>query len=65
MKTIKLNIKTKTKNYPIYFGDNILNKTGKLLKKNLPDIKKVCIVSDNKLPKALLKKIITLLKKLD
>ena len=23
METIKLNVKTKTKNYPIYFGDNI------------------------------------------
>ena len=65
MKTIKLNIKTKTKNYPIYFGDNILNKTGKLLKKNLPDIKKVCIVSDNKLPRKLLAKLLRSLKSYD
>ena len=57
MKTIKLNIKTKTKNYPIYFGDNILNKTGKLIKKNLPDVKKVSVISDNKLPKKLLVKL--------
>ena len=40
MKTIKLNIKTKTKNYPIYFGDNILNKTGKFLKKIFLILKK-------------------------
>ena len=54
MKMIKLNVKTKTKNYPIYFGDNILNQTGKLIKKNLPDVKKISIICDNKLPKKLL-----------
>ena len=65
MRTIKLNVKTKTKNYPIYFGDNILNKTGKLIKKNLPDVKKVSIVSDNKLPKKLLTKLLRSLKSYD
>ena len=50
MKIIKLKIKTKTKKYPIYFGDNILVKTGKLIKKNLPGVKKVCVISDKKLP---------------
>ena len=28
MKNIKLIVKTKSKTYPIYFGDNIINKTG-------------------------------------
>ena len=65
MRTAKLNVKTKTKNYPIYFGDNILNKTGKLIKKNLPDVKKVSIVSDNKLPKKLLTKLLRSLKSYD
>jgi len=65
MKTIKLNIKTKTKNYPIYFGDNILNKTGKLIKKNLPDVKKVCVVSDKKIPIKLLAKLLKSLKSYD
>ena len=65
MRTVKLNVKTKTKNYPIYFGDNILNKTGKLIKKNLPDVKKVSIVSDNKLPKKLLTKLLRSLKSYD
>ena len=41
MKTMKLNIKTKTKNYPIYFGNNILNKTGELIKKNIIGVKKI------------------------
>ena len=65
MKTIKLNVKTKTKNYPIYFGDNILNQTGKLIKKNLPDVKKISVISDNKLPKKLLAKLVRSLKSYD
>ena len=65
MKMIKLNVKTKTKNYPIYFGDNILNQTGKLIKKNLPGVKKISVVSDNKLPKKLLTKLVRSLKSYD
>jgi len=63
MKNTKLIVKTKSKTYPIYFGNNILNKTGWLIKKNLPSVKKICIISDNKLPKLLLKKLIKSLKK--
>ena len=63
MKNTKLIVKTKNKTYPIYFGNNILNKTGRLIKKNLPNVKKICIISDNKLPKLLLKKLIKSLKK--
>ena len=62
MRTIKLNVKTKTKNYPIYFGDNILNSTGKLIKKNLPQVKKISIICDNKLPKNLSTKLVRSLK---
>jgi len=62
MKTIKLKVKTSTKNYPIYFGSNILDKTGKLIKENLPDVKKVAIISDSKLPKRLLTKLVKSLK---
>ena len=65
MKNSKLIIQTKSKNYPIYFGNNILNTTGKLIKKNLPNVKKICIISDNKLPKIFLKKLIKSLKKYD
>tara|TARA_Y100000590_G_C15638560_1_gene983994 strand:+ start:209 stop:1318 length:1110 start_codon:yes stop_codon:yes gene_type:complete len=63
MKNTKLIIKTKSKTYPIYFGSNILNKIGVLIKKNLPNVKKICIISDNKLPKSLLKKLIKPIKK--
>ena len=63
MKNTKLIVKTKSKTYPIYFGNNILNKTGLLIKKKLPGVKKICIISDNKLPKLLLKKLTKSLKK--
>ena len=45
MRSIKLNVKTKTKNYPIYFGNNILNKTGKLIRKNLPGVQKYLLLA--------------------
>ena len=65
MKNTKLIIKTKSKIYPIYFGNNVLNKTGLLIKKNLLGVKKICIISDDKLPKLLLKKLTKSLKKYD
>ena len=40
MKNNKLIVKTKSKTYPIFFGNNILNKTGGLIKKNLPTVQK-------------------------
>ena len=55
MKQNKIIIKTRSKTYPIYFGDNILNLTGKLIKKNLPSVKKICIISDKNLPSNKLK----------
>jgi len=65
MRNNKLIVKTKSKTYPIYFGSNILNITGSLIKKKLPNVKKVCIISDNKLPKVLLKILIKSLKNFD
>ena len=65
MKNTKFIIKTASKSYPIYFGNNILNAAGKLIKKKLPDVKKICIITDNKLPKLLLKRLIKPLKKYD
>jgi len=63
MKNTKFIVKTKSKSYPIYFGNNILNTTGRLIKKRLPGVKKICIISDEKLPGLLLKKLIGSLKK--
>ena len=65
MKNTKLIVKTENKSYPIYFGNGILNTTGRLIKKNLVDVKKICIITDKKLPKSLLKKLIKSLKKYD
>jgi 3-dehydroquinate synthase len=63
MKKTKLIVKTKSKNYPIYFGKNILNEVGNLIKKSYPDVKKICVISDNKLPKLLLKNLTSSLKR--
>ena len=57
MKISKLNVRTKSKSYPIYFGSNIVNLIGNLIKRKLPGTKKVCIIADNKIPKKILKKI--------
>jgi len=50
MKSTKIIIKTKSKNYPIYFGDGILSSAGNLIKKNLPDVKKICVIYDKNVP---------------
>jgi hypothetical protein len=39
MKNSKITVKTKSKSYPIYFGNGIVNVTGKLVQKNLPNDK--------------------------
>ena len=63
MKSTKITIKTKNNSYPIFFGDGNLNRTGTLIRKNLPNVKKICIISDKNLPLVLLKKLSKTLKK--
>tara|TARA_B110000438_G_scaffold241109_1_gene240100 strand:+ start:772 stop:1884 length:1113 start_codon:yes stop_codon:yes gene_type:complete len=63
MKSSKFIVKTKSKTYPIYFGNNILRKTGDLIQNNLTDVKKICVIADNKIPRKLLKTLIKSLKK--
>ena len=55
MKKTKLIVKTKSKSYPIYFGNKILNTTGVLIKKNLVGVKKICIIYDKNVPLVFLK----------
>ena len=43
MKNTKIVVNTKSKSYPIYFGDKNLNTTGTLIKKNLPNVKKYAL----------------------
>ena len=65
MKNTKFIVKTKSKSYPIFFGSGIINKTGNLIKKNLPEVKKICIIADRNLPHSLLKELTRSLKKYD
>ncbi len=63
MSNTKIIVSTKSKSYPIYFGNNILSKVGSLLNKNLPNVKKVTIIADKKVPTILLRKLKKNLKK--
>ncbi len=65
MKNNKLIIKTKSKAYPIYFGKKIIKNTGKLINKNIPGVKKICLIYDKNLPKASLVSLTNSLKKYD
>ena len=47
MEKTKLIVNTESKSYPIYFGNNILGSTHKLLKANLPNVNKICIIIKN------------------
>ena len=44
MKSTKIIIKTQSKSYPIYFGEKIINLTGSIIYKNLPDVKKLAFL---------------------
>ncbi len=63
MKNSKILIKTKSKKYPIYFGNKILGTAGNIIKNNIPNVKKVCIITDTNLPKASLRNLTSSLKK--
>ena len=51
MKKIRLNVKTKSKNYPIIIGSNIINEIPSILRKNNLSFEKVLIVFDTNIPK--------------
>ena len=51
MKKIKLNVKTKSKEYPIIIGKNIISQTSNILKLNNFNFEKILIVIDTKIPK--------------
>ena len=63
MSSNKIIVKTKSKLYPIYIGDKIINKTGNLIKKKLPNVRKICILIDRNVPSQQLNKLINSLKK--
>ena len=63
MKNSKITVKTKSKSYPIYFGNGIVNVTGKLIQKNLPNVKKLFVICDSNIPLNLVRKLKKSLKK--
>ena len=65
MKSSKILVNTKNKSYPLYFGDGILKLTDFFIKKNLPGVKKICVITDKKLPSLLISKLGKSLKKYD
>ena len=63
MSLIKLNVKTGNQKYPIFIGNNILNKLKKILKENLINFNQCLVVADKNVPKKLIKKILNSLPK--
>ena len=59
MKKIKLNVKTKSKTYPIIIGKNVITQISNILKSNNINFEKSLIIVDTKLPK----KTLSILKK--
>ena len=63
MKNTEITIKTKSKSYPIFFGNKIINSTGRIIKKKLPKVKKISIICDKKIPSIFVNKLRKSLKK--
>ena len=55
MKVLKIN--TKSKNYNIYVGHNIISKLNLIIKKEKINFKKTLIVVDKNIPKSFVKKV--------
>ena len=65
MKKFKIIIKTKSKKYPIIIGKNILNKTGILINKKIPNCRKIALIVDNKVPKKIILQVKNSIKSFD
>ena len=63
MSLIKLEVKTKNHKYPIYIGNNILQKIKLIFKKNSINFNQCIIVADKNVPKKLLNKVLISLPK--
>ncbi len=62
MKPIKLNIKTKSENYPIIIGSNIIQNLSRHLKKNSINFNQCLMIIDKKVPKKMISKLTRSLK---
>ena len=63
MNLIKLQVKTGNQKYPIFIGNNILNKLKTILKENFINFNQCLVVADKNVPKELIHKIINSLPK--
>ena len=63
MKTLNIKIKTRSKNYSILIGNNILKNLDIIIKKNSSNFNKCLIIVDKNVPKKFLKIINTSLSK--
>jgi len=63
MSLIKLHVKTGNQKYPIFIGNNILNKIKLILKKNFINFNQCLVIADKNVPKKLINKVINSLPK--
>ena len=63
MSSIKIQVKTGDQRYPIFIGNNILNKLNKLLKENFINYNQCLVVIDKNIPKKLINKALSSLSK--
>tara|TARA_B100000767_G_C19734653_1_gene523344 strand:+ start:481 stop:1587 length:1107 start_codon:yes stop_codon:yes gene_type:complete len=63
MSVIKLQIKTGNQKYPIYIGNDILDKLNKFLKENLINFNQCLVIVDKNVPKILVSKVLNTLHK--
>ena len=63
MSSIKIQVKTGDQRYPIFIGNNILNKLNKLLKENFIIYNQCLVVIDKNIPKKLINKALSSLSK--
>ena len=63
MSLIKLYVKAGNQKYPIFIGNNILNKLKKILKENLINFNQCLVVADKNVPKKLIDKVLNSLPK--
>ncbi len=62
MKPIKLNIRTKSENYPILIGSNLIQNLNKYLKENFINFNQCLIIIDKNVPNKMILKVIRSLK---
>ena len=63
MKTIKLNIKTKSENYPMIIGSNIIKDLSLYLNESSINFSQCLLIIDKKIPNKIISKITKSLKK--